>query len=364
MSKFNIRDKLKIINTAEKTGNIKTTCKKFNISRTQFYHYKNLFEVQGLLGLGNHHHGRKRNAMVVDEVLSLILKYPLLSVDRASKKITQKQLTAMGLYKILKAYGLESKEKRHHIIEGRIKSGYLRKLSAQQKIFLTNTNPCFAYYAQVDYPAQQVSQDIISYQRKYYLHIIIDRFSHYVFAKITRTKSRQQAVELLQQAIDKFSALTLWTNTVYTSDLKLFYGHDSCPYQQLISKHKLNLHTLYTRPKFDYCIEHFLAKKGNYIKENIAELLQEKKMETFIADYNNNYPHNAYPHYGKTPQAMIDNYLQMRLLWLKSHKAFSKNPNFILPVVKIKAIQSKVNQQNRKNLDKEISMICATQNLF
>ncbi|SMM99481.1 Integrase [uncultured Candidatus Thioglobus sp.] len=365
MSKFKICDKLKIINIVSKIGNTRKACKELNISCTQFYHYKKTLKEQGLLGLGNKiKTGRKRNKALDDEILALILKYPLLSAESARKKVINKQLTTMGLYKILKVYGLEDKNNRYKIIEDKIKFGSIRKLSAQQKLFLTEHNACFAYYDQVSYPAQQISQDIVSYSQQNYLHIIIDRHSHYVFARITKKKTKQQISELLQQAIDWFATLKLTVKTVYSSDLKIFNGYQDSPYQQIVNDNQLDLHTVFTRPRFDDCIEHFLSINGDYIANNITDLLDQNKMDVFITNYNNQYRHKHYPHYGKTPQDMIKDYLQLRKSWLKSQKILQKTPCFILPVTTTKIRHDKIHKQNKRNLDKEISLICATQNLF
>ncbi len=369
MNKFSIVSKLKIINTAKNTGNIKQTCQTFNISRTQFYHYKKTFEKKGVLGLSEQANRIKRrykcNQTVINEIINLALTFPLLSLSSLTKKLTNKKLSTMGLYNILKAYRLESKQRRWRFFENAIKSGNIRRLSTQQRLFLTNINPCFAYYDKVSYPAQAVSQDVINYthnNKKYYLYVIVDRYSYYAFTYLSTDKQKQHSIKLLSDAITQFSQQALTLGSVYASYLKMFQGAQDCPYQQLLSQYAINFNLIDTRPEYDHCIEYFLTN----IKQKLAHYadlsLDNKTFSELTNQYNTQYYNSNYPHYNKSPAQMIDYYLRRMQAWNKSSKILARTPNFLLPVIHVKDNKRQIFKQAHIKINKKTAILFSTQN--
>ncbi len=373
MIRYTVSEKLSIINTAKESGNIKQTCKKYSISRTQFYRYKKKFDKQGIIGLRNENRyrvkKRKYDSHTVSNIVLLAITYPTLSVADIAKKLEEEQvfLSPMGVYNILKSYKLESKYNRWKILEYKIKSGDIRHLNIKQKLFLSNSNPCFSYYGSIHSPAQELSQDIITYKddngNQYYLYVVIDRFSNFLFARLETTKEKKYLIKLLQQVLNKLDKLNLFVSTVYTSNLNIFLGGKDCTYKQTLLDNDLDMKILEIRPDYDSCIRNFLETVlfSTDVKKYLQSLLNNRQgLNNWVTSYNNHYHNNNYPHYGKSPSQLIKHYLDTKSTWLKAYKIIQKSPNFIIPITsKIKAKKIK-----KANISSSSSIIYATQNSF
>ena len=370
MINYTVSEKLTIINAAKETGNIKRTCEKFNISRAQFYRYKERFEKQGIIGLRNKniHRTKKRkyDNHAIGKIILLAITYPTLSIVGITKKLENEQifLSPMGVYNLLKFYKLESKYNRWKTLEDKIKSGNIRHLNIKQKLFLTDINPCFAYYESIYSPAQELSQDIITYQdasgSKYYLYVIIDRFSNFLFARIEKTKKKEYLIKLLQQVLDKITTLNLFAKCVYTSNLNVFLGGKNCPYQKMLVDNDLEVKVLDIRPSYDACIENFLTTVLSKDIKSYLELLLKNKQDfnNWVINYNGHYYNDRYPHYGKSPAQIIQHYLDTKDTWLKAYKIIQKNPSFIIPIA------SRIKLKKKKNNTSSNNIIYATQNFL
>ncbi len=371
MIKYTVSEKLTIINAAKESRNIKDTCEKFNISRTQFYRYKKKFDKHGIIGLRNESvykvtKKRKYDDYAISKIVLLAITYPTLSIVDITKKLEDEQifLSPMGVYNLLKFYKLESKYNRWRALENKVKSGDIKHLNIKQKLFLMDVNPCFKYYESVYSPAQELSQDIITYKddngSQYYLYVIIDRFSNFLFARLEKTKEKKYLIKLLQQVLDKLDSLNLFVKSVYTSNLNIFLGGKKCSYQKLLLDNDLEKKVLDIRPAYDACVDNLLKTVlSTDIKHYLRLLLNNKQdFNNWVINYNNHYYNNNYPHYGKSPAQLVQHYLDTKDTWLKAYKIIQKSPSFIIPTAsRIKLKKPKANARNS-------GIIYATQNSF
>ncbi len=343
MIKYNILERLAIINFADKHGNIKSVCKQFNISRTQFYKYKQRFSSEGILGLKNKPASysiarSKYNQTIIEKILSIAISNPSISSASISQKLKKDKifLSGMGIYNILKKHNLESKQKRWSILEKKIKSGNIRRLSSNQRLFLSNMNPCFAYYDKVKMPGEQLSQDIVSLyddtqKYRFYLYILIDTFSNYAFFKLKRSKNKRYLIELLEESAEFLSRFDVSLQTIRTSNLNTFNGKEECVYQQFLAENNLTQHQLNLRPDYDASVQHFLFANHDFIRNQDIADMDEQKWQKYLVNYNENYQYPYYPHYGKSPAQMLQHYAQNKMLWHNISPILNKNPNFIVP---------------------------------
>lgn len=359
---YTVLQKLAILKAAQDNKNVKLTCQHFGISRAQFYKLKQSFDNKGILGLKKK--ARKINKYtkygqeVVEEILRLVIKNPMISSAMIVNRLRKDHIyfSIMGIYNILKRYNLESKKQRWLLLEHKVKSGSIQKLSRVQQLFLSKLNLNFTYYAQTKSPGLVLSQDIIYLQKQgmqYYLHIVVDVFSNYVFIELKKDKHKQHSVDILKKALFDLATLGLRVKKVRTSDLKNFLTQSGCIYQQCLSDYHLTHEVLDIRPEYDGCIQNFLSAHGDFKEKGLTN--GDNNIQQFVRQYNQKFCFNHYPHYGHSPLYILKSYTKAKRRWLKLN-AITNHPNasIITPIV---IHQLKCSNMHRKSAASFISMM-------
>lgn len=108
-----IRRKLRILQHAERIGDVSKTCRYFGIGRASFYRWRQAYQKLGDAGLANkrsvpHSHPNKTPAVVVDKILHLRRKYHL-GPERIMwylERYHDIKVSDTGIYRILRRHGM------------------------------------------------------------------------------------------------------------------------------------------------------------------------------------------------------------------------------------------------------------------
>jgi hypothetical protein len=160
------RQRLSVLDLAEKLGNVSEACRRRGITRTQFYEYKKRFETFGLEGLADlppiaKSHPQTTPHEVVEKVCDLALAHPsrgcnylehLLGLDGID-------LSAVTIQKLLNEHELGSKYDRWLALERQHAETGL-ELSTEQVAYLEKQNPAFRErHVESSKPGELVCQD-------------------------------------------------------------------------------------------------------------------------------------------------------------------------------------------------------------
>jgi len=207
-------EKLRILKLLTKNKKVRDICKKNKISRGSFYAWKNEYEADGFEGLkrkenNESNHPQRTSPEIVSRIIEFSIANPDLgccSIASELKKggcdisshIVQKHLSRAQLGRISqRIYELEKRHLSAHI-----------KINDYQKALINKNNPYFKYRGHIgSYPGEVLVQDtfqIFSFLPKTFIYVVIDTYSCYVFAKLSKTKSPEMAVELLSSTALKY----------------------------------------------------------------------------------------------------------------------------------------------------------------
>ncbi len=327
---FSISEKMRILQLAEKTGNVSQVCRENGISRSQFYEYKRRFDSQGIDGLVNlppihKNHPQKTPPDIVRRITDLSLEHPVWGCSRLSKELDRNliHISSPTIQRILSQNQMRSKLDRISILEDRAVFEDLQ-LSDEQTAAIGKVNPCFKErHRKSNRPGELLIQDTFLMGTfkgigKMYLHMAIDTFSCYVFANLSNNRLPISAVILLNNSVLPFySQLGLKINVVETSNSRCFQGDIENPYELCVicndithvnTKGKAKTHKLFTEKFYNIVVEEFF-REAMAEKEysNVDEITPD--LQDWLLYYNNERAFEGYPNMGAVPMQKIDTFL-------------------------------------------------------
>lgn len=225
------RERLAVLQLAERLGNASEACRRSGVDRTSFYQWKRRFAREGVAGLGNRppvhkSHPQATAADVNRKIVGLALANPAHGCDRIARDLARKGVEVSGvtIQKILHKAGLGTYEIRGAALEARYAEG--NTLSSRQIEFLENINPCFRERdVKVGRPGEVLCQGVFFIARfdglgSVYVHAILDAFSSYAFGALATTTRVEPMLTALQtKALPFFSENRLSVGTLLIGKL-------------------------------------------------------------------------------------------------------------------------------------------------
>lgn len=329
--------RLHVLELAQMLGNVTEACRQGGMTRTQYYAYKQRFEVQGLAGLKDRpplakSHPRTPPPSQVRDILKLSLLHPAWGCDRLSDYLKQSGIPISGptIQSTLIKHNLGKKQDRLLELERRaIAKGHLGKLSEEQLLAIEDSNPCFMeLFASEERtrPGELLAEMILPVGqfpglRTVYLSIIVDTFCSYAFGLLGTNKLPESAIALLEtKVLPCYAAWKLRVTTLQTGPESEFYQSPSKgvdfyahPYQNFLHTHGIRHLTKPTRNGFltDFCR---IVRREFFTQRRMIDLSLETlqtDFDSWLVYYNTERSLKGYPNFGKRPKEVIDAYLAL-----------------------------------------------------
>jgi transposase InsO family protein len=324
------RQRLALLQLAERLDNVSEACRRLGFSRTQFYVYKQRFQESGMDGLKDlppipHSHPHATSTELVKRILELSLDHPSWGCDRLSAQLEEEgeSISAQTVQNILNREEMGTKRDRWLILEQRQREEDA-DLSGEQIVFLEKQNPAYRdRHRKGDYPGELVTQFAVMVGKLVgsgivYVHAAVDTFSNYAFARLYSSKRPEAAVNLLREDVLPFyGKLNLRFEAVLTNNGREYCGGESHPFESFLEEN--DIEHLHTRQKKRHTSgflqrfrtimlnEFFNEVFGARFYQSIEDL--QVDLDEWLAYYNTSRPHLGYPNMGWVPFEKIKAYI-------------------------------------------------------
>jgi transposase InsO family protein len=325
------RQRMSVLELAEKLGNVSEACRRRGMTRTQFYEYRKRFETFGLEGLADlppipKSHPQTTPPEVVEKICALALKHPSRGCNHLEQLLALDgiNLSAVTIQKILNDHELGTKLERWLALEKQnAETGF--ELSAEQVAYLEKHNPAFRErHVESSKPGELLSQDTLYVGQlknvgKVYLHTVVDTFNSLAFGFLHTSKQPEAAVAVLHNDVRPFYAEHgLVIEHVLTDNGREFCGKETHPYELYLTLCEIEHRTTrIRRPQTNGFVERFHQTVQN---EFFAVKFRERlypSVEALQADlndwlhyYNYERPHLGYRNQGRQPYTSLRHYLE------------------------------------------------------
>lgn len=328
-----VQKRLEVLKLAEELGNVTEACRRLNISRTQFYVYKQRYEMEGIDGLRDqppipHSHPDATPPDIEELVLKLSLEHPAWGCDRLSELLDQEaiSLSSQTVQNILNRHGIGTRRDRRLKLERQYQDPVV-ELTADQIKFLEKQNPVFRERGNEGArPGEVLSQHMFSvgtlvHEGRVYLHAIVDTFSNYAFGILDTSKRAEAAVAVLSDyALPFFEERDLVVEAVLTNNGREFCGTETHPYEGFLATHgiehwhsspgKSHSSGFLARFRSIALSEFFGDVFGTRFFRSVDELQDE--LDIWLVYYNTVRSHQGYPNRGLSPLEIINQFLGQR----------------------------------------------------
>ena len=211
-----VRKRLRVLQLAERLGNVSEACRRLGLSRTRFYEYKRRYQIHGMEGLVDlppihHSHPQTTPPEVVRKILDLALAHPAHGCHRLSRLLQSNGVSVSGItiQKILHRQGMGTRQERLLKLEENV-TGAQDMLSPEQMAAMEKGNPCFRErHGESSAPAELLCQDTLymgssRYLGPIYLQAVVDTYGSIAFGYLHIGKSPEHAVTILHQQVLPF----------------------------------------------------------------------------------------------------------------------------------------------------------------
>jgi transposase InsO family protein len=209
-----IKNKMGLINLAERLGNVSEACKIMGFSRDSYYRFKELYDEQGPEGLRelsrSKPNPKNRVAPEIEEaVLSIAFENPALGQLRVSNTLKQKGIFVSpgGVRSIWLRHDLETFKKRLKVLEEKAAAENLVLTEAQLQAMEKAKEEREAHgQIETEHPGYLGAQDTyyvgtIKGIGRIYQQTFIDTYSRVGFAKLYTSKHAITAADLLNDRV-------------------------------------------------------------------------------------------------------------------------------------------------------------------
>ncbi|MDX2139842.1 MAG: IS481 family transposase [Chloroflexota bacterium] len=316
------QNRLKLLEFAQTLGNVAETCRKFGVSRSQFYEYKKRFETYGLEGLVDlppihKSHPQTTPPEVVEQILEWALRQPNWGCEKISIKLRQAgiALSAVTIQDILNKNGLGTRSQRLYALERKHLEEQF-ELNEEQIELLERHNPCFAErHVESSCPGELLCADTskvgqLSDGTKVVLHAVVDTYGSYAFGMVHSTKQPEASALLLHNDVLPFyRSHQLPVEALLSDNGREFCGTPAHPYEIYLALNDIeHRRTKVRSPQTNGFVERFIRTA----KEEFFKLAFIRKVYTHLDDlqtdfdawlheYNTERPHLGYRNMGRCP---------------------------------------------------------------
>jgi transposase InsO family protein len=316
------KQRLSVLQLAEKLGNAAEACRKRGMDRTSFYEWKRRFQTQGFEGLKDlppihRSHPQTTAPEVVERIKALALEHPAHGCNRieAMLALEGRRVSAITVQKILNDHGLGSRYDRWLALE-EANAGKAIEITSEQAAFIEKLNPCFKErHVESACPGELLCADTFFVGNlkgigKVYLHAVADSYSSYAFGFLHVSKQPEAAVAVLHNDVLPFyDRLDLPVKAILTGNGREFCGTDVHPYELYLDLNGIeHRRTKVKTPKTNGFVERFNGTVlDEFFRLKMRETFYESvealqgDLDQWLVHYNTERPHLGYRNQGRRP---------------------------------------------------------------
>jgi transposase InsO family protein len=320
------RQRMSVLDLAEKLGNVSEACRRRGMTRTQFYEYKRRFQTHGLEGLKDlppihYSHPFTTPPEAVERVLAMSLAHPAWGCVRLSDQLKLEgiSISSPTIQNILIKNGMASKYDRWLKLEQQAAEQAI-ELTAEQVAQIEKANPCFRErHVESSQPGELLAQDTFYVGQlkgvgKVYLHAVVDTYGSYAFGFLHTSKQPEAAVAVVHNDVLPFYVEHgLSVAAILTDNGREFCGKDSHPFEVYLALNDIEHRTTRVRrpqtngfvERFNRTVldEFFRSAFRTKLYESVAALQDD--LDAWLVHYNTERTHQGYRNMGKRPYDTI-----------------------------------------------------------
>jgi len=325
-----VKSKLAFLRLAEELGNVAQACRITGYSRDTYYRLKKLYETGGEAALMNHSRTRELTKnqvppIVQQRILELAFEQPATGQKAIAEKISAEglKISPNGVRSVWLRYEMETRQKRLLALKAKADQGDIRitgkQLQAIQVIMQRLVDESGKLVSL--YPGYILVQDTLQVDHfpdlgSLYLHMAVDSYSSYTFARYCVEKTAEASSCFLQEEVFPwFGDEGITIQRILTDRGAEFYQpRQDNSYQTLLKARGIEhlLIKAYNSAKINGLCHQFAdrveadffpaaARRGSY--ERRFELQDE--LDSWLSQYNNRPQQTRYC-YGKTPTETLN----------------------------------------------------------
>lgn len=265
----------------------------------------------------------------IDEALAFVLEECLANPGWGAERLRSHLKTkgfplgARSLRELLEKHGLWDKRQRWLELERRWQAG--KPLSKRQTAFLETCNPAFSHRAaNAAKPGERLHQGAFLVGRgnsgdRVYLHAVVDTYSAYAFARLDRSRQSEAALRLLMESVLPFFRQNgLCVGSIVTGRMQTFCGTSESGYARTLEEQRIKQEKRSKGEKSAFLANFVEAAKRECLyaalSPNIARTsLQSaaQALQDWLRAYNRERPLEGFPHEGRTPAAVLKQYIEL-----------------------------------------------------
>jgi len=324
------KQRLSVLELAERLGNVSEACKRRGMDRTSFYEWKRRFQTHGLEGLKDlppihKSHPQAVKPEIAKRIVELALEHPSYGCNKIEKLLSFEgpYVSNVTIQKILIDQGLGSRYDRWLALEKKSAEEGL-ELSADQIKYLEKMNPSFRErHVESSGPGQLLSQDTffvgtLKGVGRVYMHTVIDTYGSFAFGFLHTTKQPEAAVTVLHNDVLPFyEEQGIKVQAILTDNGREYCGKETHPFELYLELNEIeHRRTKVRSPKTNGFVERFnrTALDEFYrvafrrkLYENVESLQHD--LDAWLREYNYERPHLGYRNQGRRPWETIELFL-------------------------------------------------------
>jgi transposase InsO family protein len=323
------RQRLSVLELAERLGSVSEACRRRGMFRSQFYEFKRRFQTHGLEGLKDlppihRSHPMTTPPETVEVILRTGLAHPAWGCTRLSDhlKLSGISVSSPTIQSILIKNGMASRYDRWLKLET-TRAAQEIELSGEQVAFIEAQNPAFAErHVESRRPGELLCQDTFYVGRltgvgKVWLHAVVDTFGSYAFGFLHTTKKPEPAAALVHNDVVPFyRERDLVLGAILTDNGREFCGTASHPYELYLALNDIaHRKTKVKSPRTNGFVERFnRTVLDEFFREAFRTTFYEAveplqtDLDRWLVHYNTERPHQGYRNMGRRPIDTIDGY--------------------------------------------------------
>ena len=325
------KQRLSVLELAERLGNITEACRRRGMDRTSFYEWKRRFQTHGLEGLKDlppihKSHPQAVKPEVEARIIELALEHPSYGCNKLEKILSLEgpYVSNVTIQKILIEHGLGSRYDRWLALERKSAEQGIA-LTAEQVAYIEKLNPSFKErHDESSGPGQLLSQDTffvgtLKGVGRVYMHTVIDTYGSFAFGFLHTTKQPEAAVSVVHNDVVPFyKEHGIEVKAILTDNGREYCGTEAHPYELYLALNDIeHRRTQVRRPQTNGFVERFhrtvldeffriVFRKKLY--ETVASLQED--LDSWLHEYNYERPHLGYRNQGRRPWETIELFLK------------------------------------------------------
>ena len=321
------KQRLSVLELAEKLGNVSEACRRRDMDRASFYEWKRRFQTSGLEGLKDLPPIAKTHPQAVPpetekRIVALALEHPSYGCNKVEKLLSLEgpYVSNVSIQKILIEHGLGSRYERWLALEKKSADEGI-ELSKDQIAYIEKLNPSFRErHVESPGPGALLSQDTffvgtLKGVGRVYMHTVVDTYGSYAFGFLHTTKQPEAAVAVLHNDVLPFyEEHGLPVQAILTDNGREYCGTEAHPYELYLELNDIeHRRTQVRRPQTNGFVERFNRTVLDefyriVFRQKLYEKVEtlQKDLDEWLHEYNYERPHLGYRNQGRRPWETIE----------------------------------------------------------